>query len=109
MNQYETKTLANQVIGDGNILENLYFTNYGPVCYQVCQENSELNKEVVIPGFNVETDTYYFGPYINYEEAEAKFNSIQLDEISGIGYVCIEDRSIKKVRKEMIIVKYSCD
>jgi len=109
MNQHETETLTNQIIGDGNILENLYFVTYGPVYYQECQENSELNKEVVIPGFNVETDTYYFGPYSSYEEADTKFNSIQLDEISGIGYVCIEDRSIEKIKKEMILVKYSCD
>ena len=69
MNQYEIKSLANQIIGDGNILENLYFVIYGPIYYQICLKNSELNKEVIIPGFNIETDTYYFGPYNNYEEA----------------------------------------
>ena len=108
MTQHEIKTIANRVIGDGNVLENLYFTVYGPVIYQICQENSELSKEVVITGFTVETDTYYFGPYDNYEEAESKFNSIQLDEASGIGYVYIEDRSIEKIKKEMVLIKYGC-
>lgn len=109
MNQYEIKSIANQVVGDGNVLENLYFVTYGPVYYQICLENPELSKEVIIPGFNVETDTYYFGPYNNYEEAESKFNSTQLDEIVGIGYVYIEDRSIEKIKKEMILVKYECN
>lgn len=108
MTQLEIKTLANQVVGDGNTLENLYFTVYGPIYYQICPENPELNREVVIPGFNIETDTYYFGPYNNYEEAESKFNSVQLDETTGIGCVYIEDRSIEKVKKEMILIKYSC-
>ena len=109
MNQYEIKSIANQIIGDGNILENLYFVSYGPIYYQICPEIPELNKEVVISGFNIETDTYYFGPYSSYEEAENKFDSIQLNEDNGVGYVCIEDRSIEKIKKEMIIVKYDCD
>lgn len=96
-------------VGDGKIDENLYFVTHGPYEYQMCPDDSEKNKEVLIPGFNPEVDTHYLGPYTTLEEAAAVFNNVQLDSQLGIGYKLIQDRSVNKNVKEIFNVKLGCN
>ena len=104
-----TKLQILQILGDGNVQENLYFVSYGPYEYQMCLEDSEKNKEVLIPGFDPEADTHYLGPYLTIEEANTVFDSVELNVQIGIGSKSIQDRSVEKIIKEIFNIKNGCE
>lgn len=89
MTQKQIKTLASQLVGDGQS-PNMWFVTYGPYI-AVYNEHEECEFEL-IEGYDREKDTCTLGPFDTYEEALEEYDEIELDESYGVGQAFIEDR-----------------
>lgn len=94
------KELAMVLVGDGDKENNLWFVTYGPYI-SLHNEGEEPNFEL-LPGFSEENDCVTYGPFVSYEYACKKYDSIDLDPYTGVGLVFIEDRACGQVKEKFL-------
>jgi hypothetical protein len=101
MTQQEIKTLATEIIGDGQ-LPNKFFVTAGP-WVTVTDEFGDVQFEL-LDGFDEDyTETKVFDTY---EDANKYFESVELDIYDGVAQILLEDRLtgvIKESSLEKII------
>lgn len=98
MTQVEIKELATQIVGDSQE-PNQFFVTESP-CILVFDEFGECEYEL-LDGYE-DKDSYMFGPFKTFEEAEDAYNESELDIYSGVGSVTIEDRMTGQIKEKCL-------
>jgi hypothetical protein len=98
MTQKQIKTLASELVGDGQS-PNMWFVTYGPY---IANDNGDEWEFELIEGRDREKDTHISGPFDTYEEALREYDEIELDADYGVGQAFIEDRQNGTVNEKWL-------
>jgi hypothetical protein len=99
MTQSEIKTLASEIIGDGQ-LPNKFFVTTSPFVINVGEDGDREFEE--LEGYNQDDSVTVV--FDSYKEASDYFDTIELDVSNGVSSVSIEDR-LYGILKEHILEK----
>lgn len=97
LTQQDIKTLASDIIGDGDD-KNIWFVTESS--HVLVNTNGDCNYET-LQGYEDGNATTY-GPFLTYKSACEAYNNIELDAEYGIGQVTIEDRQIGTVKEKFL-------
>lgn len=101
-----TKKLAREMVGDGQT-PNLWFVTYGP--YVTVKDKYGEEMFELIEGYDLDKDSYTFGPFATYKEALNYYDEIELDPTEGIGQAFIEDRECGTVTEKWLSQRIKID
>jgi len=99
MTQSEIKTLASEIIGDGQ-LPNKFFVTTSPFVINVGEDGDREFEE--LEGYNQDDSVTVV--FDSYKEASDYFDTVELDASIGVSSVSIEDR-LCGILKEHILEK----
>jgi hypothetical protein len=98
MTQVEIKALASEIIGDGQ-LPNKFFVTTSP-WYREVDEYGDVDTKLLEGGYD---DSYtYTEMFDTYEEANDRFEKLELDIYDGTACVSIEDRLTGLIKEKCL-------